>query len=376
MPPHTAHKLLVGLVATLLAIAGSIVGLPAQAAPPTLPVTKVVGDRTIPWDVTWIGSLMLFDQRGGGVWSQRGAAAPKKVSMALPKIYAEGESGLLGLVADPKAKSNKYFYSCMAVATSKGKAKDIEVWKWRLTSDTSAKKVKVLVKGIPLSSTGRHSGCRLRFRSAKMLYIGTGDSATGTVPQNLKSLGGKVLRVRSSGSIPKSNPYYAKGGNARYIWTYGHRNIQGLVVRPGVNQVWSVEHGTDRDDEVNLVAKGANYGWSPTPGYNEKRSMTDKQRFPKARSAKWRSGYPTVATSGAAFLTGSQWGDWNGRLAVAMLKGQGVKLFTLSGDKITAEETILASYGRIRTVQQGPDGALYFTTSNGAGEDGIYRVTR
>lgn len=376
MPPHTARKLLVGLVATLLAIAGSIVALPAQAAPPTLTVTKVVGDRTIPWDVTWIGSLMLFDQRGGGVWSQRGAAAPKKVSMALPKIYAEGESGLLGLVADPKAKSNKYFYSCMAVATSKGKAKDIEVWKWRLTSDTSAKKVKVLVKGIPLSSTGRHSGCRLRFRSAKMLYIGTGDSATGTVPQNLKSLGGKVLRVRSSGSIPKSNPYYAKGGNARYIWTYGHRNIQGLVVRPDVNQVWSVEHGTDRDDEVNLVAKGANYGWSPTPGYNEKRSMTDKQRFPKARSAKWRSGYPTVATSGAAFLTGSQWGDWDGRLAVAMLKGQGVKVFTLSGNTITAEETILTSYGRIRTVQQGPDGALYFTTSNGAGEDGIYRVTR
>ena len=374
MSQPAVRTLLVGLVAALLTIVGSIVSSPARAAGPELTVTKVVANRTIPWDVTWIGSLMLFDQRGGGIWSQRGTAAPKKMSMALPKIYAKGESGLLGLVADPKATSNKYFYSCMAVATSKGKAKDIEVWKWRLTSDTSAKKVKVLVKGIPLASKGRHSGCRLQFRSAKMLYIGTGDSARGTVPQNLKSLGGKVLRVRSSGSIPKSNPFYAKGGKARYVWTYGHRNVQGLVYRQAAGQMWSVEHGSTRDDEVNLVAKGANYGWSPTPGYNEKRAMTDKQRFPNARSAKWSSGYPTVATSGATFLTGSQWGGWDGRLAVGMLKGEGIKLFTLTGDSIVAEQTILTSYGRIRTVQQGPDGALYFTTSNGS-KDGIYRVT-
>lgn len=376
MPPPPTRTLLVGLVAALLTIVGSIVASPARAAGPDLTVTKVVTKRTIPWDATWIGSLMLFDQRGGGVWSQRASAAPKKVSMALPKIYAKGESGMLGLVADPKASSNKYFYTCMAVATSKGKAKDVEVWKWRLTSDTSAKKVKVLVKGIPLSSKGRHSGCRLRFRSSGMLYIGTGDTAKGTVPQNLKSLGGKVLRVRSSGSIPKSNPYYAKGGKARYIWTYGHRNIQGLTFRPGASQMWSVEHGTSRDDEVNLITKGANYGWSPVPGYNEKRPMTDKQRFPKAHSAKWSSGNPTVATSGATFVTGSRWGDWDGRLVVAMLKGEGIKVFTLSGNTIVAEETILTSYGRIRTVQQGPDGALYFTTSNGSGDDGIYRVTR
>lgn len=377
--PRTSRPLLIGFVAVVTALvsaAGPMVPTPTAAAdPPTLSVTPVVEDRTIPWDLTWVGSVMLFNQRGGRIWSKRGAAAPKRVSMPLPKIYAKGESGMLGLVADPNAASNKHFYSCMAVATAKGKAKDIEVWKWRLTSDTSATRVKKLVTGIPLSSTGRHSGCRLRFRSAEMLYIGTGDSAHGTVPQNLKSLGGKVLRVRSSGSIPKSNPFYARGGKARYVWTYGHRNVQGLAFRPGTDQLWSVEHGTDRDDEVNLIAKGGNYGWSPTPGYNEKRSMTDKKRFPKAHSAKWRSGRPTVATSGAAFLTGAQWGQWNGRLAVAMLKGEGIKVFTLSGNSIVEEQTILTSYGRIRTLQQGPDGALYFTTSNGSGNDGIYQVT-
>jgi glucose/arabinose dehydrogenase len=377
MPFRSLHRpvraSLVVAVAAVVTLVGWVVPPPADAAAPRLTVTPVVRDLTVPWDVTWVGSLMLFDERPGRIWSKRGGAQPKRVSMALPKVFATGESGLLGMVADPKASTNKIFYTCMAVATSSGRAKDVEVWKWRLTSDTRAVKVKVLLTGIPLTS-GRHAGCRLRFRSASMLYIGTGDAAVGSNPQKLASLGGKVLRIRSDGSIPKTNPFYRKGGKARYVWTYGHRNVQGLAFRPG-GQLWSVEHGTSRDDEVNRVLKGRNYGWSPTPGYNEKRSMTDKTRFPKAYGAKWRSGSPTVATSGASFLTGKQWKSWNGRLVVAMLKGQGVKLFTVTaGGKITAQSTILKGYGRIRTVQQGPDGALYVTTSKGSG-DAIYRVT-
>lgn len=374
-PHRLSSSLLTALVTVVVALTGWVVApSPASAAAPRLTVTRVAGNLSIPWDVTWIGSLLLFDQRAGGVWSKRGSAAPRRVSMPLPRVFAKGEAGMLGLVADPRASSNKYFYTCIAVATSSGRAKDVEVWKWRLTSDTSAVKVKTLVAGIPLTS-GRHSGCKLRFRSTTMLYIGTGDATVGTSPQNLHSLGGKVLRVRSSGSIPESNPFYRKGGNARYVWTYGHRNVQGLAFRNSGDQMWSVEHGPDRDDEVNRVLKGRNYGWSPTPGYNEKRSMTDKKRFPKAYSAKWRSGSPTVATSGATFLTGSRWQSWNGRLAVAMLKGKGVKIFTVTkSGKITAQQTILRGYGRIRTVQQAPDGTLYFTTSNGSG-DGIYRVT-
>ena len=379
MPARPIRAFAVIVFSAVVAVSGWLTPLRAEAAPkltltPQLTVTRVVGNLSIPWDVTWVGSLMLFDQRAGSVWSKRGSAAPKKVSMPLPKVFATGEAGLLGLVADPKAASNKYFYTCVATATAAKKAKDIEVWKWRLSSDTKAVKVKTLVSGIPLKSTGRHSGCRLRFRSDSMLYIGTGDTATGGNPQNLQSLGGKVLRVRSSGSIPKTNPFYRLGGKARYVWTYGHRNVQGLAIRKSTGQLWTVEQGTDRDDEVNLSHKGGNYGWCPTPGYDEKRAMTDKTRFPNAYSANWRSGYPTVATSGATFVTGSNWQSWDGRLMVGMLKGQGVKVFTLDGSSITGEQTILTGYGRIRSPQQGPDGALYFTTSNGSG-DGIYKVT-
>lgn len=371
---HPLRTLTLTVVTAAVLLAGWLVAPRAEAATPRLTVTRVAGSLSIPWDVTWVGSLLLFDQRAGGIWSKRGSAAPRRVSLPLPRVFAKGEAGMLGLVADPKAASNKYFYTCIAIARANGRPKDVEVWKWRLTSDTSAVKVKTLIDDIPLTS-GRHSGCKLRFRSASMLYVGTGDATVGTNPQNLRSLGGKVLRVRSSGSIPRSNPFYHKGGNARYVWTYGHRNVQGMAFRKGKDQMWAVEHGPARDDEVNRILKGRNYGWSPTPGYNESRSMTDRRRYPKAYRAKWRSGSPTVATSGASFLTGSRWKSWNGRLAVAMLKGEGVKVFTVtSSGKITSQRTILRGYGRIRTVQQGPDGSLYFTTSNGTG-DAIYRVT-
>ncbi len=371
----TAIATALALVAsTLITLSTPLVA--EAAAAPSVTVTRVEGDLTIPWDVTWVGGLMLFNHRAGGVWSKRGGATVHKVAMPLPPIHHTGEAGMLGMVADPKASSNKLFYTCMAVATASKKAKDVEVWKWKLTSDTKAVPVKKLITGIPLNGSGRHSGCRLRFRSAKMLYVGTGDAAKGTNPQNLKSLGGKILRVRSDGSIPKTNPYYKKGGKTRYIWNYGHRNVQGLVKRPGTTQMWSVEQGTGVDDEVNLVLKKGNYGWDPTPGaYNESRPMTDKGRYPHAKSAKWRSGNPTVATSGATFISGTKWGSWNKTLAVAMLKGQGVKLFWINkADRIYKEQTILRGYGRIRTLQQGPDGAIYFTTADGS-HDEIYKVT-
>lgn len=356
-----------------LAVPAVAPATPAAAAEPAYVVTPVATGLSIPWDVTWVGDLMLFDERAGRLWSKRGSAAPQAVSLPLPRIFAQSEGGLLGLVADPAASTNGYFYTCMSVAKASGAASDVQVWKWRLTSDTTAVKVKTLVKGLPIGH-GRHNGCRLRFRSAQMLYIGTGDSAKGTNPQNLKSLGGKVLRVRSDGSIPKSNPFYSKGGNARYVWTYGHRNVQGLVLRPN-GELWSVEHGTSRDDEINRVLRGSNYGWSPTPGYNESRTMTDRKRFPHARKALWSSGNPTVATSGATFLSGSQWGSWDGVLAVAMLKGEGVLLFRVDAkNKVTRFAEIVPDFGRIRTVAQGPDGALYFTTSNGSG-DGVYRLS-
>jgi len=352
----------------------------ATAASPTLQVTTVVSGLAYPWDLTWVGSLMLYDLRGGQVWSKRDGAAPRRVSMrGLPSLYVNSEGGLLGIVADPGAATNKKFYTCQTVRTSTGGPLDARVLRWRLTSDTSAvSDGSPVVTGLPVSS-GRHSGCRLRFGTDGRLYVGTGDAAVGTNPQSLSSLGGKVLRVNADGTIPTDNPFYSRGGNARYVWNYGHRNVQGLALRPGTSELWSAEHGTDRDDEINLSVRGADYGWDPVPGYDESTPMTDLSKFPSARAAQWSSGYPTVATSGATFLRGAAWGQWQGALAVGLLKGQGLYLMRLNPSPTTEKVAhverlaVAQGFGRIRTVQLGPDGSLWFTTSNGS-NDRIVRV--
>ena len=367
-----------GLAVALAVGAGPV---PGASAEPTISVTTLVTGLSNPWDLTWVEpDLMLFDLKAGQVWSKRGAAAPQQVSIAgLPSIYDVGESGLLGIVADPASATNRRFYTCQAVQNATGGPLDIRVLRWRLTSDTAATSDGApVVTGIPLVS-GRHGGCRLSFGLDGFLYVGTGDAAVGTNPQNLASLGGKVLRVGWNGAIPADNPFVARGGNARYVYNYGHRNVQGLGVRPGTNEIWSVEHGPDRDDEVNLVVRGANYGWDPVPGYNEAVPMTDRARFPSARAAMWSSGFPTVATSGAAFLSDARWGAWRGALAVALLKDQGISLMRMNptpGPTRVVAVTPLAQaegFGRIRTIMQGPDGALYFTTSNGT-NDSIVRI--
>ncbi len=352
----------------------------ATSASPTLQVTTVVSGLSYPWDLTWVGSLMLYDLRGGQVWSKRDGAAPRRVSISgFPSLYVNSEGGLLGMVADPGAATNKKFYTCQSVRTSAGNPLDVRVLRWRLTSDTTAvSDGSPVVTGLPLTS-GRHSGCRLRFGTDGKLYVGTGDAAVGSNPQSLSSLGGKVLRVNANGTIPADNPFYSRGGRARYVWNYGHRNVQGLALRPGTSELWSAEHGTDRDDEINLSVRGANYGWDPVPGYDESTPMTDLSKFPSARTAQWSSGYPTVATSGATFLRGAAWGQWQGALAVGLLKGQGLYLMRLNPSPTTGKVAhverlgVAQGYGRIRAAQLGPDGSLWFTTSNGS-NDRIVRV--
>ena len=205
-----------------------------------------------------------------------------------------------------------------------------------------------LVGGIPVTS-GRHGGGRLRFVPEGYLYIATGDSAAGTVPQDLTSLGGKVLRVdASTGAGAPANPFAPSP-----VSTYGYRNVQGLALRPGTSQMWLVENGPSTDDEINLPIAGRNYGWDPVPGYNE--------------------GVPTLAARGAIFLEGAQWGGWEGRLAVATLKDSKLRLFEFTPDGTFVSQVVVAeldgAFGRLRAPMLDPDGVLYMTTSNGDGAD-------
>jgi aldose sugar dehydrogenase len=368
-------------IGTACFAAPSAGGLPDQGSAVTAVNVEVVASgRSLPWDLAFLpDETMLFTERGGRLWRKPASGQPAQVQADLADVFAGSESGLMGIAIDPGFAGNRRFYMCQAYRGSGSDPVDIRVVRWQLSADGSAatRVGEPVVSGLPISS-GRHGGCRLEFHPDGTLRVGTGDAAIGTNPQDLGSLGGKTLRVNADGSIPADNPFAGQGGNARYVWTFGHRNVQGLAVRPGTGELWSAEHGPDRDDEVNLIRKGANYGWHPVPGYNESVPMTDTAEFPDAVEAVWSSGSPTVATSGAGFIAGSQWGEWDGALAVAELKGSGVRVLTLSdsGQVVTDEQIaeLDGTHGRIRSVEPGPGGALYLTTSNGSNDE-ILRVT-
>lgn len=354
----------------------------APATEPVLDVTVVADGLSLPWDVHFLpDGTALVTERGGrllalddAVEDPEGSAEPREVALDLPELFVGSEAGLMGVAVSPDFEQDRTIFLCHA-AQATGERPDVRVTRWTLDEDvTEAARDGVVVAGMPLS-TGRHSGCRLLFTPAGQLLVGTGDAAQGSNPQDLESLGGKVLEVTTDGA-PAAPEGHVEGGDPR-ILTYGHRNVQGLALQPGTGTVWSVEHGPDVDDEVNILEPGGNYGWDPTPGYDESVPMTDLQRFPEAVEAVWSSGAPTHATSGATFLEGEQWGTWDGALAVAELKGSGVTVFLVDEREITGSLRVPeldGTHGRLRSLTLDPTGALWVTSSNGEG-DVLLRVT-
>lgn len=349
------------------------------AAMPTLKASVVETGLDIPWDVAVLPSgAWLITERDRKRILLRTAPGEVRVLADSPSgFWSSEETGLMSIVADPRVGKNDRFYTCTGFYA--GDHPEVRVVTWRLNgARTGARRVGPLLTGIDINS-GRHGGCRLRFDPQGALYVGTGDAAVGTNPQNLKSLNGKVLRLnRFTGAPWPTNPWrHAPNRHRRYIYTYGHRNVQGLAYRPG-DRMWSVEHGTDRDDEVNRLFPGANYGWNPVPGYDESTPMTDFSLPGRQRGARWKSGYPTIATSGAVWVRGAEWGSYRGTLAVCALKASKLVFMRFDGaqfQSISVPPAMNGTYGRLRSVVQNSSGALLVTTANGSGTDNIVRVT-
>lgn len=370
MPQPTADALAAWGTGTRVVLGGQLAVSDAAAggasctATPSLAIDTVASGLSIPWDLAFTpDGALLITERGGTVRAL--VNGQLRAVGRVPNVAANGEGGLLGMVLAPDFATSRHVYLCHNTSA------DVRVVRYAIAGDYgSLAHAGDVVTGMPTSG-GRHSGCRPRFGPDGFLWIGTGDAAQGTNPQDDNSLGGKVLRIVASTGAPA--PGNATGTR---VFTKGHRNVQGLAFRPGSGTPYSAEHGPDRDDEINRLVNGGNYGWNPVPGYNEQVPMTDLQEFPDAVPAVWSSGSPTVATSGIEFLTGSQWRGWEGALAVACLRGERLLVMQLSedGGAVASTETILTNSGRLRTPAQGPDGNLYVTTSNGGGADVILRV--
>jgi glucose/arabinose dehydrogenase len=350
----------------------------AAVAAPDLKVTRIASGLDVPWDVQSIGNgrLLITEREKKRLLTWRNGRL-RRVAFPSSSVWASGETGLMSLAVDPGFAQNRRFYTCQGGSVSGGRH-DVRVMAWRLTRKARrATLVRPLLTGLPATS-GRHGGCRLLIASNGALFVGTGDAAVGTNARNLDSLGGKTLRLnRFTGAPWPQNPFIGSSSRAaRYLLTYGHRNVQGLAQRAD-GSIWSVEHGSSRDDEVNRLVTGGDYGWNPVPGYDESVPMTDQNLAGRQIEASWRSGVPTVATSGATWVRGRQWGPYEGTLAVAALKGS--RLMFLRFDRAGRFSSLsapaaLRGYGRLRSVTRLPNGDLLITTANGRSADSLLRI--
>ena len=374
--------------ATASSEAGSPSPAPSSTVAPELDVEVVTGGLEHGWDIGFLpdGSALVTERpaRITHVSGLREGASSTRVQADLSDVYVSGEGGLMGMVVHPDFETSREFTTCQTHQEG-GSPVDIRLVTWRLSADaSSATKVRDLLTGLPIS-TGRHSGCRPELAADGALLVGTGDTAVGSIPQDLGSLGGKVLRLdlRTGEPLP-DNPFAsADNEKQRYVYSYGHRNIQGVAVRPETGEVYTAEHGPSSNDEVNRIEPGANYGWDPAQGgtvggYDEGVPMTDLERYPDAVPAVWQSGETTQAVCSDEFLEGEQWGAFEGALVVTALKGAKLLVLQLDEDgalvDVTIPEATNGPYGRLRAARLGPDGALYVTTTNGE-DDELLRIT-
>jgi glucose/arabinose dehydrogenase len=366
------------LLLTLLAAATS-----CAAPAPTLTVTTVATGLVHPWDVAFTpDGTMLLTERIGKIDALVGGQV--RTLAAPTDVFYTAESGMLGLAVDPAFQSNRRVYTCMTTTANGTTPRDVRVVRWTVdpTYTTLTNRTDILT-GIT-QVTGEHAGCRIRFApptdrdTRPVLWVGTGDARVATAPQDKQSLAGKVLRIYTDGTPAAGNP---GGAFDPRIYTYGHRNVQGLAFRPSDGMPFNVEHGTICDDEVNRQVAGGNYGWDPIDPlagpsfYDEFTLMTDTVKFPDAIRPTWASGCPTVAPSGATFIYGTQWKAWDGMLAITTLKGETLYMLSISPDGTTnyGMTPVLTGYGRLRVAVQGPDGSLYIPTDADTGQ--ILRVT-
>lgn len=380
------------LAAASAVAAGTLVDAPAAHAQPPLEVTTVADGLTIPWGVVVApDGTVLTGERSGRFVAVRPDGRKVNVKADLSKIFAVKEAGLMGLAIDPGFDETRRVYSCQAEYTRPGAftvpgeiadiplpapqtGQTIRVVSWRVNDDwTEMVRERTVVDGIPVTSSGRHAGCGLAATSDG-IWVGTGDTATPGVPQDRNSPGGKVLHVDRNGAPAPGNPFPGSP-----VYSLGHRNIQGVAIAPG-GRVYVAEQGTTRDDEINLIVAGGNYGYQPDRIpviYDESVPMTDTGRIPGAIGPVWSSGDSTIATPGVAVLPETGWGPYSGGLVVTALKGQRLVFLKPSDDGrrvVSKTEALTEQHGRLRSVAVALDGSLVLTTSDGGGADRILRV--
>lgn len=340
----------------------------------TFKVELITGGLEHPWGMAFLpGGDMLVTERPGRLRLIAGGVLDPTPIGGIPKVFASGQGGLLDVALDPAFAENDLVYLSYAGLDDDGRS-STRVARGRLL-DGDLADVEVIFRSNSAREGGVHWGSRLGFDPKGALYVTVGERGNPDSAQNLSRHAGSVVRLMPDGSVPDDNPFVDEGDGLPEIFSYGHRNPQGLAVHPETGQVWTQEHGPRGGDEVNLIRSGANYGWpeiswginySGTPvgsGLREQDGLVQPAHF-------WD---PSIAPSGMTFYDGDAFPEWRGDLFVGALKYQLIARLEMDGDEVVAEERLLeGQLGRIRDVRTGPDGLLYILTDDSDG--GLYRV--
>ena len=336
-------------------------------------VTTVAKGLEHPWALAFLpdGRMLVTERPGRLRYVTREGALSDPIA-GVPKVYAEGQGGLLDVVLDPAFTENATIYLSYAEPAADG-TNGTAVARARLDGGTLAD-LKVIFRQQPKFRSNHHFGSRLVFARDGNLFVTTGErNSQRDLAQDLGTHIGKVLRIRKDGAAPADNPFVGRDGALPEIWSYGHRNIQGAALHPETGELWTHEHGPRGGDEINVARAGRNYGWPVITYGREYSGPAIGEGTAKAGMEQplhyW---VPSIAPSGMAFHDGRGHPAWKGQLFVgALAAAQLVRLELTPDGKIGAEERI-AIGKRVRDVREGPDGALYLLTDEDAGE--ILRV--
>jgi aldose sugar dehydrogenase len=320
-------------------------------------VEKVIGGLQVPWSIVWTpDGRMIFTERVGNVRVfEKGSLRPDPL-YRVTDVEPTGESGLMSVALHPQFSSNHFLY--LSYAYRSGDGIRVRVVRLRESAEGLTDR-KVIIEDIPAAQF--HAGCRIRFGSDGKLYITTGDATDRQLAQRLDSLAGKTLRLNDDGTVPADNPFVGQQNARPEIWSYGHRNAQGLDWQPQTNLMFQTEHGPSGfdgqggGDEVNIVEKGKNYGW-PIIHHTQSRPGLESPLLEYT---------PACAPASGMFYRGSVLSEFKDNFFFGCLRGERIIRVVLDGRRVVSQENLLpAKYGRIRDIAEGPDGFLYFSTSN------------
>jgi len=346
-------------------------GLPAAAEvvrtdQATFRISVIASGLDSPWGVAALpdGRLIVTEKPG----RVRLVGTDGRLSPPLPgtpATVANRQGGMLDVVLHPRFAENGFVYLCHVTVGEGGTGSTIT--RLRLANERF-EAPRTILSVTPRVANGFHFGCRMAFGRDGMLYAGFGDRFQMERSQDLGDLNGKIIRVTDEGAVPPDNPFVGRAGARAEIWSYGHRNIQGLIVDPASGQVWAHEHGPQGGDEVNLIRRGANYGWPrATHGVNYGGApITQNRSLPGMEDAQ-KVWVPSIAPSGFAAVSGGAFPNWQGNLLVGALGDRALVRLTRQGERIVAEERIPMFGERIRDVRVLPDGRVLLLTDSREG---------